>query len=97
LIFTKDSSGPIYPSWSNINSLSLEPTPTIKISSFNASSGAFVDQVLSFDANAWKCNLFWTTNITDTTVIFTLQYIPKPDIERCYELNLSTCKLRPCP
>ena len=83
-------------SWSNSNIISFQPTPVIKISSFN-NNQYFVNQILSFNTTLGKCQLEWMPLTAESTVNFTLQYIPKPDIERCYEINLSTCKVRPCP
>jgi prepilin-type N-terminal cleavage/methylation domain-containing protein len=88
-------------SWSNSSSLYFEDTPTIKISSFNMSDPliVFVPYVLSFDSTLWRCTVsqIWGSPLSIESIPFTLQYLPDPSIERPYEINLSTCKLKWIP
>lgn len=93
LVFTKDGTEPLIVS--GASSIYFEDTPTIKIKSINEAENPD-DAILSFDPQEGRCSMIWSSAPPEQVKIV-LQYVPKPDIEKCYELNLSTCKLRQCP
>lgn len=103
LILSDDTGvAPLSVAWAGSSSIYFEDVSTIQISSLDGSVGWFTNYTLSFSASQWKCVLTPSGGgapINDRVVPLKLKYLPNTISDKCYELSLSSCKLKQvtCP
>ena len=97
LLFTPDDGKPIVATWDGSELLVFEDLSTMDITSFNGLSwSSFTPQSLVFNTTWSSCNIYNGSILVASSWIipFVMKYLPVSVCSKCYEINLSTCKLR---